>query len=236
MEQHSSPEADAGSARASPASSRRTAGRSSSPPEAATRSTRWRTRSAAVRSSWTCPTARRSSRGRGRDGRRRAARGQRRRQRSGRRDLGDRSRRLVARAGDQRPRRPPLLPSGDPGDARARQRTDRDHRERRRVPPRLEQHRLLHEQGGGLPLRRDAGERAARADPGLLLQPGPREDGDDGPLGRRPAVDAAGACAAARARPRVGPGGRARRPVHPRRARRHRGSDRPRGRDRRRRT
>ena len=88
------------------------------------------------------------------------------------------------------------------------------------------------EQGGGLPLRRDAGERAARADPGLLLQPGPREDGDDRPLGRRPAVDAAGACAAARARARVGPGGCARRAVHPRGARRHRGSDRPRGRDR----
>ena len=55
--------------------------------------------------------------------------------------------------------------------------------ERRRVPARLEQHRLPDEQGGGLPLRRDAGERAARADPGLLLQPGPREDGDDGPAG-----------------------------------------------------
>ena len=45
-------------------------------------------------------------------------------------------------------------------------------------------------------------------------------------------LDAAGARAAARARARLGPGGRARRAVHPRRARRHRGSDRPRGRDR----
>ena len=117
VEQHSSPEADAESARASPASSRRTAGRSSSPPGAATRSTRWRTRSAAVRSSSTCPDREAVERAVSRDGRRRAARGQRRRQRSGRRDLGDRSRGLVARPGDQRPRRPPLLPNGDPRNA-----------------------------------------------------------------------------------------------------------------------
>ena len=42
--------------------------------------------------------------------------------------------------------------------------------------PGCEQHRLPVEQGGGLPLRRDARERAARAHPGLLLQPGPGED------------------------------------------------------------
>ena len=44
-------------------------------------------------------------------------------------------------------------------------------------------------------------------------------------FGRRPRLDAAGAGAAARARARLGARGRTRRPVHPRGARRHRGSD-----------
>ena len=68
--------------------------------------------------------------------------------------------------------------------------------------------------------------------PVFVFSPGLVKTAMTEPLGRRPALDAAGACAAARARPRLGPGGRARRAVHPRRARRHRGSDRPRGRDR----
>ena len=57
-----------------------------------------------------------------------AARRQRRCRGPGRIDLGARSRRMVARPGDQRARCPPLLPDGDSGDARARARADRHHR------------------------------------------------------------------------------------------------------------
>ena len=55
---------------------------------------------------------------------------------------------------------------------------------------------VLVEQGGGLPLRRDPRERAARSHPGLRLQPGPRPDRHDQRLRRRHAVDAARARAA----------------------------------------
>ena len=65
----------------------------------------------------------------------------------------------------------------------------------------------------------------------LPLQPGSREDGDDERLRRRRALDSAGAGTAAGARARLGAGRRARRPLPPRRARRHRGADPPRGRD-----
>ena len=100
---------------------------------------------------------------------------------AGRRDLGDRSRRLVAHVRGQRPRRPPLLPRRDPRDARARVGPDRDHRQRRGLPAsvRLRPYRLPGEQGRGLPLRRDARRRARRPDPGLLHQPRARAHRDD---------------------------------------------------------
>ena len=43
-----------------------------------------------------------------------------------------------------------------------------------------DEHRIPAEQGGGLPLRRNARERARRTDSGLLLQPRARPDRDDG--------------------------------------------------------
>lgn len=51
------------------------------------------------------------------------------------RSLGGRSARLVAHLRGQCPRRPPLLPGGDSRHARARARPDRDHGQRRRLPP-----------------------------------------------------------------------------------------------------
>ena len=92
LEQRSSPAADAESARASPASSRRTAGRSSSRRGAATRSRRSRTRSAAARSSSTSPTARRSSAPCAETGDVELLVANAGSRRPGRRDLGDRSR------------------------------------------------------------------------------------------------------------------------------------------------
>ena len=173
--------------------------------------------------------------GRPRGGRRRVARRERRNRRPGGLDLGGRPGRVVARARGQRARRASLLPSGDPGHARARQRADRHHRQRRRVPSGCVEHRLHVEQGRGLPLRRDARERAARIGsrsscsvPGLV-----RTAMTEGFFERRRAVDAARAGAAARARARLGKSGRAGRPLHPRRARRHRGPDPARRRDRR---
>ena len=68
-----------------------------------------------------------------------------------RRHLGGRPRRVVARPRGQRARRLQLLPRRDPGDARARLGPDRDHRQRRRLPPGREQHRLHLEQGRGQP-------------------------------------------------------------------------------------
>ena len=57
------------------------------------------------------------------------------------------------RARGQRARRAPLLPSGHPGHARARQRANRHHRQRRFVPSGCVEHRVHVEQGRGLPLR-----------------------------------------------------------------------------------
>src|SRR4029450_5762813 len=62
-------------------------------------------------------------------------------------------------------------------------------------------------------------------------QPRRCEDRDDAEGPRRRPVDAARTCPAARPPPRLGPRRCTRRSVHPRRARRHRGSDPPRGRD-----
>ena len=78
-------------------------------------------------------------------------------------DVGGRSRGVVARARGEHARRPPLVPRRHPGNARARPGTDRDHRQRRRVSPGQQRHRIFVQQGGGLPLRRDPRERAARS-------------------------------------------------------------------------
>ena len=95
-----------------------------------------------------------------------------------------------------------------------------DHRQRRLVPPRHEQHGLLREQGSRRALRRDARVAARGPDPGLRDLAGPRTDRDDRRrVPRRRAVDAARARAAARPRARLGPLRRARRPLHPRGAR-----------------
>ena len=115
-------------------------------------------------------------------------------------------------------------------------RTHRDHRQRRRVPPRIERHgrtrrarrrscrygeTLANELAG-----RSPSSSSARASCGRMTE----RFGDDAP------VDAARARAAARPRARVGARRRARRPLPPRRARRHRRPDRASRRDRRRTT
>ena len=87
--------------------------------------------------------------------------------------------RIAARPRGQRPGRPSVVPSGDPGDARAWQRTDRDHRQRCRLPAGNDPHGLPREQGGRVQVRRDAPQRARRPDTRFLLQPGVGQDRDD---------------------------------------------------------
>ena len=88
--------------------------------------------------------------------------------------VGGRPRRLVARLRGQRARRVPVLARRAPRHARARRGPHRQHRQRRRVPARVELDGLLREQGGALPLRRDARRAAGRppASPSSSISPG----------------------------------------------------------------
>ena len=85
------------------------------------------------------------------------------------------------------------------------------------------------QQGGARPLlaRRSPGSPRLGRHSRVPDQSRPRPNGDDGAVGRRRALDPARARASARPRPRLRPRRRARRPLPARRARRHRGPDRP---------
>ena len=149
--------------------------------------------------------------------------------------LGRGSRRVVARVRGQRARRVPLLPCGAAGDDRARPRADRQRQLGGRVPRRSTAGVGLGTAYGASKAAlsrftealdaqaREHGVRAFHISPGMVrTEMTAPIFGDDAPW-TPPEL-----APAARPGARVGPRRRARRPLHPRRARRHRGADRAR--------